>query len=116
MAIPNATIIVYDPEGNDRLLDTDATTPHIASSLLDDVYDQDTLREAMGRAVQVCLHMHVPIHQHFRHVYVPDASGHVVEDWALSDFAFYLLLLNGRAENADVAFAQAYAIHKAFCK
>jgi hypothetical protein len=115
MAMQNA-IIIYDSEGNDWFEDTDVYTPHIASDLLEYIYDQDTLLEAMNRAVQVCLHMHVPVQKHFRHVYVPDASGFVKEDWALSDFAYYLLLLNGRAENADVAYAQAYAIHRAFCK
>jgi len=113
---PQNAIIIYDVEGSDWFSDTDAYTPHIASALLNTIYDQETLQEAMNRAVQVCLHIHVPVQKHFRHVYVPDASGLVREDWALSDFAFYLLLLNGKAENADVAYAQAYAIHKAFCK
>jgi hypothetical protein len=115
MADQNA-IIIFDSEGNDWPFESEVHTPHIASTLLECMYDQDALQDALNIAVQVCLHMHVPVQEHFRHVYVPDPSGSTQEDWALSDFAFYLLLLNGKADNADVAYAQAYAIHRAFCR
>lgn len=109
-------IIIYNSEEGDWFPDADIHTPHVVSALIDTVFDKDTLKDAMNRAVQVCLHIHVPVWKHFQRVYVPDVSGSVHEDWALSDFAFYLLLLNGNAENVDVAYAQAYVIHRAFCK
>ena len=91
-------------------------TPHIASMLIDDaVYiDDAALEAAMQRTFQVCLQLDIPIHQHFRRIYVHNASGHVHDDWALSDLAFYLLLLNGDAHHSSVASAQAYAIRRAF--
>jgi hypothetical protein len=92
-------------------------TPHVASALVDDgLYDNEVLEEAMKRAIQVCLYMNVPVQHHFRHLYVQSDTGSTQEDWALSDFAFYLLLMNGRSLTEDVAYAQAYALHHAFCR
>ena len=110
------SIIVYGDDREETISYTYVNTPHVASTLLDDVYDESMLAEAMEQARQVCLHMHVPIQQHFQHIFVHGASGHIQDDWALSDFAFYLLLMNGNAHHADVARAQAYAVFKAFCR
>ena len=91
-------------------------TPHIASILIDeDVYaDAVALDAALQRTFQVCMHLGIPIHLHFRRVHVYDASGPIQDDWALSDLAFYLLLLNGDTHHAAVASAQAYAIRRSF--
>lgn len=87
-------------------------TPHIASSLIDEsIYDDEaSLDAALERTFQVFLIMQIPIQQHFRKVHVHDSEGHVQEDWALSDLAFYLLLLNGDVHKPPVARAQAFAI------
>lgn len=89
-------------------------TPHRASMLIDDaVYkDPEDLDAAISRSFQVFLNMNVPIQEHFRRMHVHNAQGHVEEDWALSDLAFYLLLLNGDVHNSVVAEAQAYAIRR----
>ncbi len=91
-------------------------TPHMASVLVEDYVfsDESALEAAIERTFQVCLHLNIPIHQHFRRVHVHDVSGHIQEDWALSDLAFYLLMLNGDVHNTMVAQAQAYAIRRAF--
>jgi hypothetical protein len=91
-------------------------TPHLASVLIDEcVYDDaSALDAAMQRTFQVCLQLQVPIRQHFQPVHVHDMSGHIQDDWALSDLAFYLLLLNGNARNEAVAYAQAYAVRHVF--
>jgi hypothetical protein len=110
-------IILYGDGQEERFSYAYVHTPHVASSLLDDgMFDQDALQDALQRAIQVCLYMHVPVHQHFRHIYVQSATGHAKDDWALSDFAFYLLLMNGRSLTEEVAYAQAYALHRAFCR
>lgn len=110
-------IILYSDDREETMSYAYVHTPHVASTLLDEgLYNQAALGEAMKRAIQICLYLRVPVQQHFRHIYVHGAAGHVQDDWALSDLAFYLLLLNGEAQNPDVAFAQAYAIHRAFCR
>ncbi|MBS1615080.1 MAG: hypothetical protein JST06_03080 [Bacteroidetes bacterium] len=89
--------------------------PHRASSLLEDgIYDESGLKQAMLRAFSVCMQVQIPIQQHFRKVHVHSLSEQVAEDWALSDFAFYLLLMNGDVTRPESAFAQAYAVFKAF--
>jgi hypothetical protein len=93
-------------------------TPHLASSLIDDGYysSEQSLADSLTLATQVCIYLHVPVQDHFRHIYVHSSSGLSEEDWALSDFAYYLLLMNGKAHPEDVAFAQASILRHAFCK
>jgi hypothetical protein len=108
-------IILYSDDREESASYRYVHTPYVAGTLLDDgLFDETALQEAMQRAVQVCLYMRVPIWQHFRHIYVHNASGHVQDDWALSDLALYLLLLNGNTASAAAAFAQAYAVRNIF--
>jgi hypothetical protein len=111
----HTAIIVYS-SGSEEPLDRDfVSTPHLASSLLDEgIYDEDGLQQAMEKAMLVCMQVRIPIRRHFRRLHVRDGHGQVEEDWALSDFALYLLLLNGNVALAPAAYAQAYAIYKAF--
>lgn len=113
----HTAIIVYS-SGSEEPLDRDfVSTPHLASSLLDDgIYDEAGLHEAMEKAMLVCMQVRVPIRRHFRRVHVRDGGGQAQEDWALSDFAFYLLLVNGNVAYAPAAYAQAYAIYRAFAQ
>jgi hypothetical protein len=89
-------------------------TPHLASVLLELGAYQDTqdLETAIQRAFQICLQLRIPITRNFQPIHVYDDRGEVESDWALSDLAFYLLLLNGNAQNPDVAHAQAWALRK----
>lgn len=109
-------IILWDDEREEQFFFSAPyiNTPHRASMLIDEsVYrDPDDLDAAISRSFQVFLNMHLPIQEHFRRLHVHDAQGHIEEDWALSDLAFYLLLLNGDIQSAAVAEAQAYAIRR----
>ena len=109
-------IVRWDDEREEEFFSFESyvSTPHIASILIDEsVYDDEAaLDAAMERTFLVCLEMGVPIQHHFRRIHVHDASGHVQEDWALSDLGFYLLLLNGDVHKAAVAAAQAFAIRR----
>ena len=90
-------------------------TPHIASTLIDEeIYgDEAALDAALERTFQVFMYLRIPIHQHFRRLHLHGSGGLLQDDWALSDLAFYLLLLNGDAHHEAVACAQAYAIRRA---
>jgi hypothetical protein len=87
-------------------------TPYRASTLLEEaVYeDPQDLSAALQKSFLVLLNMHVPIQEHFRPMHVHNSEGHIQDDWALSDLAFYLLLLNGDVHKSAVAEAQAFAI------
>lgn len=92
--------------------DSFVNTPHRASMLLEDsVYsDLQELDAALHKSFMICMNLHVPIQEHFQKLHVHNVAGHVDEDWALSDLAFYLLLLNGDVHKSAVAEAQAFAI------
>src|SRR4051812_45255092 len=110
-------IISYDDGREDVFTGNYVNTPHCASVLVDDgIYNDERLEEALHKTFQVCLYLHIAIHQHFRRMYVHDAAGSLQYDWALSDLALYLLLLNGDPHNEHVAFAKSYAIRRAFYK
>lgn len=108
--------IVEWQDGSVERPDTEhpAPMPHIASALVDEqVYSSTELLEAaISRAFQICLQLGIPISTHFRHIHVFSGDGETAVDWALSDLAFYLLLLNGDAANERVACAQGWAIRK----
>ena len=114
--IESFAIIKWDDREDEYHSGAYTHTPHIASALIDEaVYtDAVALDTAMQRTFEVCIQLNIPIHHHFRCIYVHDATGHVHNDWALSDLAFYLLLLNGDTHNPFVAHAQAYAIRRIF--
>lgn len=111
-------IIRWEDEREEELLYSavNVNTPYRASILLEEsIYnDAQELDAAIHRSFQVFLNMQVPIQQHFRQVHVHNADGHVNDDWALSDLAFYLLLLNGDVHKSDVARAQAWAVRQIF--
>src|SRR4051812_49365544 len=111
-------IIRYSDEAEDYFSGIYVNTPHKASMLIDDgVYeDEPSLEAALQRTFHVCMHLNIPIQQHFRRIYIHDESGPIQDEWALSDLALYLLLINGDPHNEHVAFAQAYAIKRAFNK
>jgi hypothetical protein len=109
-------IIRWDDEREEEQLFSAASinTPYRASMLLDEaVYeDQTDLDAAIHRSFQVFLNMQVPIQEHFKQVHVHNSEGHLEDDWALSEIAFYLLLLNGDVHKSAVAEAQAYAVRQ----
>jgi hypothetical protein len=112
------TIILYNDDREEAFSHPYVNTPHLASTLLDDgIYkDERSLEDSLSLATQVCLYLHIPVQEHFRHIYVRGGSGKSEDDWALSDFAYYLLLMNGKANYGDVAYAQACMLRRAFCK
>jgi hypothetical protein len=111
-------IILYQDDREENFEHPYVHTPHLASILLEEgLYDSPAALDAsMVVARQVFLYLKIPIQEHFRHVYVRDSAGGSEEDWALSDLAFYLLLMNGKAHPEEVAYAQACMLQKAFCK
>lgn len=111
-------IIVYQDEREEYFERPYVHTPHLASTLLDDgLYDTpEALEASITLARQVFLYLKLPIQEHIRHVYLRDGAGSSEDDWALSDLAFYLLLMNGKAHPEEVAFAQACMLRRAFCK
>jgi len=114
MAEAFAIIQWQDGSEDYRSDETFVHTPHLASVLLElGAYnDGAELGNAIQRAFQICLQLRIPIMRNFRSIHVYDDHGEVEADWALSDLAFYLLLLNGNAANPDVAHAQAWALRK----
>jgi hypothetical protein len=111
-------IILFDDNREEYRAHPYVHTPHLASTLVDEgLYtDQQALAHSLALATQVCIYLHIPVGDHFRHIYVHGSSGLSQEDWALSDFAYYLLLMNGKAHPEDVAYAQACVLRHAFCK
>jgi len=89
-------------------------TPHIGSVLLEESAfpNQLSLQQAMAQSQMVLVYLQIPIHLHFRNIHLYDANGHVQDDWAFSDLAYYLLLLNSGMESVDSIEAQAYAIQQ----
>ncbi len=109
------TIVVYENGLEEWAGYEQPYLPHRASNLIEDgIYDETDLKRALQRAFLVCMQVHIPIRYHFQRIHVHNGNEYVAEDWALSDFAFYLLLMNGDVSRRDAAFAQAYVIFKAF--
>ncbi|MGV8878905.1 MAG: hypothetical protein ACOH2A_07735 [Sphingobacteriaceae bacterium] len=80
---------------------------HLASELMEHFgyqNDQD-MRTALIRTFEICCALKIPINQHFKKIYRCQESA-LITDWQISDFASYLLLLNGNSRNPNVAEAQ----------
>jgi hypothetical protein len=88
----------------------------LASHLMEELeLNEEELHAAMQRTFDVCCLMDIEIRQHFRQVYISDASG-TRTDWLMSDFGSYLLLINGQTTNPNVARAQVYFLKKQMSK
>ena len=74
-----------------------------------DYDDEKELQQAILRSFDLCCSMNIPIEENFRKVYRFSNKG-VQEDWQVSDFACYLLTINGRPSNPQVARAQLWGI------
>ncbi len=87
-------------------------TPHLASVLVDEgiFSGSEALSAALDRAFEVCMLAGIPIDHHFRRVYVHGTAGCELFDWAMSDLAWYLVLLNGAPADRRVAMAQVFAL------
>lgn len=85
----HSAIIIYSSGSEERLEQAYVNTPHTASTLLDEgIYDEAGLKEAMQKAILVCLQVQIPVRRHFRRIHIHDTGGRISEDWALSDFAY----------------------------
>lgn len=89
-------------------------TPHVASVLLDeDTFSTiDDFQKAMRESIGVFLQLNIPVAQHFQAFHVHNQAGQIVDDWALSDLALYVLLLSAEANAAAATKAKAFAIQR----
>lgn len=109
-------IVQWEDGTDEQFSGTDEVhTPHLANMLLEcGAYGSAAeLDDSLQRAFRVCMQLHIPIASHFRRIHVYDQDGERELEWALSDLALYLLLLNGNPQNPGVAHAQAWAIRRA---
>ena len=90
---------VVDEAMNDRNL------IFTANSLLDIGFRSSVeIEECVTRAKSVCTCNGLPLHQHFKSIYISDENHHTVQrDWRLSRLAYTLAILNGSSENPLVA-------------
>lgn len=85
---------------------------HLASELLGEYgYDDENMKDALDKALELCMVMDIPIALHFRKVYLYEGES-LKTDWMLSDLASYLVLVNGDIHNPNVAKARLYLLHK----
>ena len=91
-------------------------TPHVASVLLDEaMFDSfEDFQKAMRNGFDVFLRLGLPIADHFKTFHVQDGQGEIVEDWALSDLALYVILLSAEANVAASIKAKSFAIQRMF--
>jgi hypothetical protein len=76
-----------------------------ANSLLDIGFrSRSEIEECISRAKSVCTCNGLPLHQHFKSIYISDGDRHTVQrEWRLSRLAYTLAILNGSSENPLVA-------------
>jgi hypothetical protein len=76
-----------------------------ANSLLDIGFSSTVeIDEAIHRARAVCNNSGLPLHLHFKSIYISDDGHHTVQrEWKLSRLAYTLVILNGSSENPLVA-------------
>ena len=76
-----------------------------ANSLLDIGFQsRSEINECISRAKAVCTCNGLPLHQHFKSIYISDEDHHTVQqEWKLSRLAYTLAILNGSSENPLVA-------------
>lgn len=66
--------------------------------------DSSSLKKAINKAMTVCLTLNIPVHENFQQY----ESETEKNDFKLSRFACYLIVMNGDVRNPMVAKAQAY--------
>ena len=98
------------PDSIDRFLDAllDADLTFYASELRDiGLGDDEDIRQAVERAVQICNASAISVRKNFKCVYRWDRERHTVTcDWRLSPMARKLVIMNGNASNPLVAKVQ----------
>lgn len=67
--------------------------------------DPEDLRQAVQRAIHVCISAGIPVRQNFSPLYAADESG-IFCDWKLSELGKRLVLLNANTSNQYVAHLQ----------
>src|ERR1700737_4107437 len=74
-----------------------------------DYDDEKDLQQAIVRSFDLCCSMDIPIAENFRKVYRFTNEGEQI-DWQVFVLACYLLTINGRPSNPQVARAQLWGI------
>ena len=112
-------IIRWDEDVEEIIISAEkiVNTPHIAGALIEEAVfpDDACLALALQQVFRVFIHLEIPIHLHIKPIHVHDISGHIEEDWALSDLAYYVLLLNAEKNSDASMIAQAFALSR-LCK
>ena len=67
-----------------------------------DFNGEDEFHEAVGRAMELCIHAGIPVEGNFRRVFTCAGSA-VTYDWKLSVLAYQLVCINGFTSNPGVA-------------
>ena len=73
--------------------------------------DKEELEHALNQAFDACFAMDIPLHLHFRKIYIHEQDG-IKTDWLLSTLGSYLLLISGNSSNPWVARARLYFFSK----
>lgn len=101
-------LVVYEKRSSDAIDDfskavTDTELRYYASSLMElGIGSIDEIHGAIGRAMQICNALHVPVRSHFKVIYLYK-NGTLITDWRLSEMARKLVLLNADPTNPVVA-------------
>lgn len=99
-----------------KATDESVRTPHLASALVDGAFFNNwaQYQSAMRQCYEVFFLLQLSIKEHFRHLRTPDGKGGVLEDWALSDLALFLLLLDAGMEKSAATRVKLFAVRHLF--
>lgn len=71
------------------------------------LYEEEELRTAVNRALNICSTLHIPINSNFRTIYRYNGNN-LITDWKISELACYLIIINANPSNTKVAEAQLF--------
>ena len=95
---------------------TDQNLVFYADSLTDIGFAPLTdITKGVDRAIEICANHGLPVKDHFKAVYISDASTHTIRKaWKLSKLAYALIVINGPYKNPKVSQFQLELLRKYF--
>ena len=110
-------LVKYDPFANSMFYeiidDIMACHCHIYGKELMSAleYDnEDSFKQAINAAMKACTSLSIPIHYHFREIFISSSDG-LIREYKLSDIACYFITMNGDPGYPKVANAQYYFLN-----
>lgn len=96
-------------EHNNRQWFFETRLNFFASEIMEtlDIEDANEMATALGRALQVCGSLHIPVNNNFKKVFRFNGR-HLLTDWKISSLACYLIIINCDPANEQVAKAQLF--------